>query len=244
MEHCKYLRPLRSRKSFSRNELFEAMSFAGSSFSEASLKAELQKLLKSAYIVRVGRNAYSIPVDGISKYQYEYSELAKNIAKIIEQQYPLISFGILEMVQLNEFMNHQLAHNVIILSIEGDLGDFVFDTLKESYPGKVLLEPTIDIFHKYWYGDMIVIRKLVTEAPKSQSCIWAAKLEKLLVDIVSDPLILNSISVSEYPNIYTDAFNKYIIDESCLFRYAKRRGSANAIMEIIENKTNIQLRTR
>lgn len=48
-------------------------------------------------------------------------------------------------------------------------------------------------------------------------------LEKLLVDVVADPLLLDSVSESEYPTIYEDAFSKYVVDESCLFQYAARR---------------------
>jgi hypothetical protein len=70
------------------------------------------------------------------------------------------------------------------------------------------------------------------------------RLEKLLVDVVADPLLLDSVSESEYPTIYEDAFSMYVVDESCLFRYAARRAVDKKIKKLIREKTNITLRTK
>ena len=165
---------------------------------------------------------------------------------------------------MNDFVNHLVAHNVIFLSVESDIMEFVFDTLKEKYPGKVLINPTADIYHQYWSDNMIVIVKLITEAPKGQEKSWHTmekselnvpissgrekswhtRLEKLLVDIMSEPLLLASISESEYPGVYMDAFARYYIDENCLFRYANRRKSAKKIKKLLHDKTDIILKTK
>lgn len=79
--------------------------------------------------------------------------------------------------------------------------DFVFDSLKEKYQGKVLINPTVDIYHQYWSDNMIVIIKLTTEAPKGKKESWHTRLEKILVDIMSEPLLIASISelsIQEY----------------------------------------------
>ena len=129
----------------------------------------------------------------------------------LEEQYPYLNFTIFEFVQMNDFVNHLVAHNVIFLSVESDIMEFVFDTLKEKYPGKVLINPTADIYHQYWSDNMIVIVKLITEAPKGQEKSWHTRLEKLLVDIMSEPLLLASISESEYPGVYMDALQDTIL---------------------------------
>jgi len=239
------LENLRDKKSFTRKELFDVLSDNGFLVSDASFRYKLQKFINSGYIVNVGHNAYCVVKENnIRQYRHDYSEQAKNIAVIISEKYPNIKFSIFELVQLNEFINHLLAHNVIFVSVESNFGDFVFDALKKIYPGRILIYPTPDTFHQYWYSDMIVIRKLVTEAPSNKKCPWSVRLEKILVDIIADPIITNSISASEYPGIYTDAFQKYVLNECCLFRYAKRRGVKSEILRLIENETNIKLRTR
>lgn len=239
-----FLNDLKEKACFSRKDLRNAMCRSGEAVSDALFKYRLQELLKNGEIIRVGRNAYCIPAASIYPYEYDYSDEAKKIAGKMQEHFPYLEFMIFELVQLNEFVNHQLAHNVIFVSVENELGDFVFDMLKESYPGKVLLNPTAEIYHQYWYDDMIVVERLVTEAPKDKRNIWASRIEKILVDIQTDEILLSALSKSEYPNIYEEAFQKYTIDESCLFRYAKRRGAEKKIMDFIRIKTNIRLRTR
>jgi len=239
-----YMKVLMNESCFDRKTLLNTMRNCGEQISDALFKVRLQDMLRSGDIIRVGRNAYCIPKENVYSYEYEYSDRAKEVAEKIRERYPYLEFTIFEMAQLNEFVNHQLAHNIIFVSVESELENFVFDTLKEEYPGKVLVNPTPDIYHQYWYGDMIVIEHLITEAPKDKDNVWASRLEKILVDIQTDPILLSSLSESEYPGIYEQCFEKYRIDESSLFRYAKRRGAEKKILEFIQTKTEVKLRTR
>lgn len=118
---------------------------------------------------------------------------------------------------------------------------------KGTISWKVLLNPTPELYHQYWYDDMIVIGKLVSEAPMGQTEKWHTRLEKLLVDLMTDSILLSSVSESEFKTIYEDAFSKYAIDERCMFRYAKRRAADKRIYKQpdkhqIENGVNITRR--
>lgn len=237
-----YLKLLENRTIFSRADLLETMEENNHEISEASFKLRLQKMLEKGVIVRVGRNKYCVAKDGFGVYSYEYSDEAREVAELLQEKFPYLDYTIMDYVQLNEFVNHQLAHNVIYVSVEEDLGDFVFDILKEKYPGKVLINPTPEIYHRYWYDGMIVIGKLVSEAPMGQKEKWNTRIEKLLVDVLTSPILLSSISEAERTNIYEEAFEKYAVDESCMFRYAKRRGAEKKIREFIKENTNVQLR--
>lgn len=229
---------------FTRKELLESFRMAGYMLSEASFYKKVEELVKSGQIIRVGRNVYSLPDDKRLTYEYKYSELAEEVAQEIVQQYPYVNFSIFEFVQLNDFVNHLIAHNVIFLSVEAEIMDFVFETLRDKYPGKVLINPTVEIYHQYWSDNMIVLGKLTTEAPKGQKASWHTRLEKMLVDIMAEPLLLASISRAEYPHIYEDAFDRYIVDENGLFRYASRRKVTKKIKELIRKETDIVLRTK
>lgn len=229
---------------FTRKELLESFRMAGYMLSEASFYKKVEELVKNGQIVRVGRNVYSLPDNKRLAYEYKYSELAEEVAREIAQQYPYVNFSIFEFVQLNDFVNHLIAHNVIFLSVEAEIMDFVFETLRDKYPGKVLINPTVEIYHQYWSDDMIVLGKLTTEAPKGQKASWHTRLEKMLVDIMAEPLLLASISRAEYPHIYEDAFDRYIVDENGLFRYASRRKVTKKIKELIRKETDIVLRTK
>lgn len=229
---------------FTRKELLESFRMAGYMLSEASFYKKVEELVKNGQIIRVGRNVYSLPDDKRLVYEYKYSELAEEVAQEIVQQYPYVNFSIFEFVQLNDFVNHLIAHNVIFLSVEAEIMDFVFETLRDKYPGKVLINPTVEIYHQYWSDNMIVLGKLTTEAPKGQKASWHTRLEKMLVDIMAEPLLHASISRAEYPHIYEDAFDRYIVDENGLFRYASRRKVTKKIKELIRKETDIVLRTK
>lgn len=239
-----YYEGLQDVTRFTRKELLESFRMAGYMLSEASFYKKIEELVKSGQIIRVGRNVYSLPDDKRLPYEYKYSELAEEVAREIAQQYPYVNFSIFEFVQLNDFVNHLIAHNVIFLSVEAEIMEFLFETLREKYPGKVLINPTVEIYHQYWSDNMIVLGKLTTEAPKGQKVSWHTRLEKLLVDIMAEPLLLASISQAEYPHIYEDAFDGYIIDENGLFRYASRRKVEKKIKELIRKETDIVLRTK
>ena len=238
-----HLTALAGMKSFSFGDFFMTNQDSGCPLGEEAMRKRLRGLVKSGEVVRVGRNAYCVSGNKMSSYRHEYSEEANTVAQALREAFPAVEFTIFELVQLNEFVNHQLAHNVLFLSVEDDIIDFVFDLLKEQFPGKVLLDPTPELYHQYWYDGMIVLNKLVTEAPRGIEEAWHTRLEKLLVDLVSDSLLQEVISKSEYPAILERTFSGYVIDESCLFRYAKRRGAEKQLKALIREKTNITLRT-
>ncbi len=242
MSKNEFLSLMDNRTCFGRYDLLDAMRTGGFTQSDATFKAIFQKLLNEGSIIRVGRNAYCVASPDVSTYSYVYTQLAVDVANSIKDNHPYLNFSIFEMVQMNEFVNHQIAHNIIFVPVESDIGDFVFDTLKGKYPGKVLINPTTEIFHRYWYDNMVVIERLITEAPMGNSEHWHTGLEKMLVDIVADQLIKESFSETEYPNIFKGAFERYAIDESRLFRYAKRRGAEKKIRAIITEQTDVQLR--
>ena len=237
------IQALAEKKSFSRQEFFQVFRENGFKAGEESLKKRLQKMLNAGAIMRVGRNAYCVPEKGMSQYEYQYSNISNDVARIIKETYPYLEFLIFELFQLNEFVNHQLAHNIIFVSVESAIMDFIFDTLKESYPGKVLVNPTPEVFHQYWVDNMIVVTKIITESPKGYKHNWHTRIEGILVDLMSAPLLQESISKSEYAAVFEDAFTRYVVDESCLFRYAKRRAADKKIKRFIKEKTKIILRT-
>lgn len=238
-----YINDLKTMEPFSRSDLFQAMCRNGAQISDAAFKRKLQAYLEAGTIMRVGRNMYCIPQKKISVYEHRYSATAQEVADLVAEKHPFLNFSIFELVQLNDFVNHQLAHNIIFASVEADIIDFVFDTLKERYPGRILINPTKALYQQYWRDGMIVLEKLVSEAPMGKPVKWHTRIEKMLVDIMADKLILDTVSQSEYPGIYMNAFERYVIDESCMFRYAKRRGAESNIRSFIRDKTDIVLRT-
>ena len=243
MIDASYVNDLQDKETFSKVEALKSFRNGGFPLSDASFEKKFTSFLKNGEIIRVAKGVYSLPKKAVCPYKYEYSDFAKELASYLIEQYPLIDFSIAELIQLNEFANHLIGHNTIFLSVDADSEDFVFEALKNRYFGRVLCRPSLGTYDKYKCDDVIVVNKLVTESPRVRDAHWQTRLEKLLFDLVADPLLSKSISQSEYPEIYDNAFFSCPVDESSLFRYAKRRGVYEEVLKIIKEETNIILKT-
>ncbi|MCD7752174.1 MAG: hypothetical protein LUI10_10630 [Lachnospiraceae bacterium] len=240
MDDC--LKELDKKTVFKKEELFEAAQRCGMISHVSTMEKYLSRLLANGDVARIGRNAYCIR-EGLQVYHYLYSDTSIHIADILFHEFYDLDFRIMELYQLNRFVNHQIAHNVIFVSVEKELCSDVFEWLKNEYEGKILIRPTEDDFYYYRSDDMIIVKNLVTESPKGSEARWHTELEKLLVDIFAEKLVKSMLGESEYPQIFETAFQNYVIDESRMFRYADRRKISGKIKKFLEEETNVKLRT-
>ena len=230
---------------FNKKTFREAVHFIYPDCSEASINWMLVTLRKQGSLASAGTGKYyRITQDMPAKKQYSYphSEEYLELEKDITESYPLVNFQIWELIQMNDFVNHQVAKNVIVVEVEAMLVDTVYELLHEKYP-YAMIQPTADTFYKQRAPEAdIVVQKLLTEAP-SPDANHSCSIEKLLVDLLSKKLSGNLIERSEYPRIYEDIFHKYLIDETRMFRYAKRRHLYESLISFINTQTDIKLMT-
>ena len=224
---------------FARSDLQVVMEECGYQTSKSITNHMITRLLAAGDIARVGRNRYCV-ADSLKTYHFPHSEFAVSVADEITGAHPYLDFRIFELVQLNEFVNHQIAHNIVFVSVEGELEEDVFNTLWERHKGSVLLKPDADELFRYLNEDMVVIVKLPTESPKGIDVFWDTRLEKMLVDIAVDKLLRKVVYSGEYPAIYQDVFNKYAIDKNVMFRYARRRGALVKYREFLVNEAGLK----
>lgn len=228
-----------------RYAIIKAARIINPDFSEKSIYWLLDQMMDSGLLVRVGRNKYSIKKDGrISKqYQYQYSDKMQKIISALEDEFPLINFQAWESIQFNYFVNHQIAHNTLFVEVENQLEISVYEFLRDRFDGNVLLKPDINIYNLYASDETIVVLNLVTETPTDKNNKHGVLLEKLLVDMMTNKLITMFVSRSEYTYVFENAFYMYCIDESKMFRYAKRRNADKRIIEFIMKNTKVNLIT-
>ena len=224
---------------FARSDLQIVMEECGYKTSDGIMNHMITKLLAAGDIARVGRNRYCV-ADSLKTYHFPHSEFAVSVAYEITQAHPYLDFRIFELSQLNEFVNHQIAHNIVFVSVEGELEEDVFNTLWEGHKGSVLLKPDANELFRYLNEDMVVIVKLPTETPKGTDAFWDTRLEKILVDIAVDKLLRKVVSSSEYLAIYQGAFDKYAIDKNMMFRYARRRGAIEKYKEFLVKEAGLK----
>ena len=219
---------------FDKNQLREVVHNKNSCYSESSINWLIKEMKKDGQIASAGYGRYMrLPRhDGRRHYSYSHSRTYREIEQLITERYPLIDFQMWELAQFNEFINQQIASDVIVVEVEKMQEDAVFDTLRAKH-ACVLLSPDIDTFHRYRSNDTtIIVNRLISEAPKPIEG-HSSPLEKLIVDIFSSKFTGRLIARSEYANILEDSFEKYIINESKFFRYARRRNIEGKIKEFI-----------
>ncbi len=223
---------------FDRKDILEAVLSESMDFKESSMRNFMEKLLNDKFIIRVGRNRYVLN-DNKTDYKGKFSEDAEVLIRDIKEQYPYINFQIWELNWLNEFLNHLLAHNRIFLDVENDGCEFVYSSLREKYNKGLLLRPTEKELDYYSDDGGIIIDRLVSESPKGYEN--GSPLEKIIVDLFANKTVSSMVSKGDYSEMLERMFSKYVIDQSKLFRYARRRNKDRIIYDYIKNNTAIDL---
>ena len=224
---------------FDRADIQAVMEECGYRTSESIVNHMIKRMLDAGDIARIGRNRYCLSAS-LRAYHFPHPEFTTAVADEIIDAHPYLDFRIFDLIQLNEFVNHQIAHNIVFVSVEGDLEVDVFNTLWEKHRGSVLLKPDVTELYRYMTEDMVVIVKLPTESPKGMTVFWDTRIEKMLVDIAVDKLIGKVVYSGEYPAIYQEAFRRYAIDRNTMFRYARRRGALEKYKEFLVNEAGLK----
>ena len=219
---------IKETQTFSRREYAEEMhSIYG--LGEQQSKYDIQTRLDRGEIIRVGWNQYTAAA-GKECYRHDYSDASRETAGKIMDTYPDAKFQIFEMIQLNQFVNHLIAHNTIIVSVENELIDYVFDTLNKEYPGRVMLKPSPEMYYRYYQDDEIIVRRLPSEAPRGFTEAWQSRIEKIIVDVLVDKFLGRIVPEGEKAAIVDGAYRCYLIDEATMIRYAKRKGAEKKLV--------------
>lgn len=229
---------------FKKSQFREVIHVLNPKYAESSVNWLLDKLKKENRIISVGRGKYERVPEETKKrpYTYIHSREYQDIEKEIIVKYPLVEFQMWELIQFNEFVNHQISKNLIVVEVENMLEETVFDMLHGEY-SYVLYSPQTEYYYRHkGEENTVVVLKLISEAPKPREG-HSSPLEKLLVDLFVNKFTGHLIEKSEYPAIMEDAFHKYYLDETKMFRYARRRNAETRMKEFIRQETGIQLKT-
>jgi hypothetical protein len=241
---CEILLKKINNEVFDRQDIYNAAISIKKDFRETLMRNLMEELLKNGYISRVARNQYVKGSGDLGKKEYAgvYSENALNVLEQVGEAYPYLNYQVWELNWLNEFANHLLARNVICLEVENDGCEFVYSTLSASYSGRMLLKPSEKELEYYSVDDGIIINRLVSESPSRKENAHQPALEKIIVDLFANKMLVSMISKGDYGDILERMFSKYKIDQKKMFRYARRRNKADEIAEYIRENTSIQLR--
>lgn len=246
MDYQKIANSLPYNQCFSKIEIVNsARDICNEAIKESCSSWLVNQMIQLGFLIKAGRNQY-VRVEksqNLRDYEYQPSEYMNDIVSLLTENFPLLKFQAWEAFQFNYFVNHQLAHNTVFIEVESMLENSVFEFLQDKYAGNVLLKPGRDTFQIYARDNTIVVTNMISETPVNKKSKYLITMEKFLIDMMCNKLIELLVEKSEFPMIYEEVFAHYKIDESKMFRYARRRNMEDRMKEYLKRNTQVKLRT-
>jgi hypothetical protein len=172
----------------------------------------------------------------------ELTSPLKSLYHDIQRQFPYIHICMWSTSVFNEFMLHQPGRYYLLIEVDKDVTQSVFNFLSEKKKN-IFLKPTADVLSLYASREKnaVIIKPLVSEAPvQLQQDVFTASLEKMLVDIFCDEVLFAAQQGSEMKTIFRNAFNNYTINENKMLRYAGRRRKKEAFLIYLNKISNLR----
>lgn len=156
------------------------------------------------------------------------------VSAAIKSKFPFTQYCIWDSSFLKEFSQHIFKSNFMLVDVERDAEESVYQLLREQFK-EVFLMPGKEMLGDF-FSDLkrpIIVRTLVSEAPyKIFRNIPVASLEKIIVDIFSDEEFVY-LQSNELALMIKAAFERYTISESKLVRYADRKRKKKMLLDFL-----------
>jgi len=186
---------------------------------------------------RISRGIYSL--SSIDKTYYSGADISllRPLLHLVKAQLPYLSICVWRTNWLNAFMQHQPGKFMTILEVEKDGIEAVFHLLRDEKL-HVFMNPTENILNYYVNHQSpknpIILTRLISEAPvQVKDGVTIPTIEKILVDLLSDPVLYATFQGKELKRIYKSAFDRYQVNEAKVTRYASRRGKKTEIIKLL-----------
>jgi hypothetical protein len=230
----------KDREFFTREDLFEFYRHFEPDLKEGTFGWRIYDLKDKNIIRPLKRGHYVFSYK--PRYKPEISPELIKLAKPIAAKFGDAKQCIWETDWLNEFSQHQASRRIILFEIEKDFMESLYYELKDSSRNELYLNPddkAID-FYIAESNYPVIIKKLITRSPiagrtEKRVKFYTPLLEKILVDLFAEEKLFYYLQGSELMHIYENAINKYAINFTKLFSYAKRRDREQDIRQFITN---------
>ncbi len=204
----------------------------------------IYKLVQLGIIKRIGRGKFVLGDQ--TTYVPDIPTKLKNLNNKLKKKVPYLNTCYWTTAVYNEFMLHQPGNFFLIVEVDKDAVESVFYLLKElKY--SVFLDPTKEILNTYMgqEKETWIVKPLVTEAPiQKVSNLYTTTIEKMLVDMFCDTVILDAQQGPEKDRIFKGAFEKYLVHENKMLRYADRRRKKKQLIQYLNGISKFRQQNR
>lgn len=226
---------------FSYHELLRFYQNYEININENTARVRLFRLKQSGIITKVKNDAYMIA--NKQNFELKPNKYIQKLYKDIKNQYPYANLAIWETKWLTDHMVHQPVMNLIIVEVDKDASNSVFNYLKENAKYDVYLNPGKKEVENYISNNKnsIIVKNLIFKSPTDDSeGVSYPRAEKILVDLFMDKDLYLTYQGKELKNIYKSFFEKYNMNLTTLLGYAERRRIKEKIEKFL-NETNVKL---
>lgn len=230
----------KGKDSFSRKELFDLYRQFEPDLKNSTFRWRISQLKEKKVITQISQDKFSLSYKPVFKPKIEDYE--KKIYLRLEKQFPGLKQCIWSTKAINEFMLHLPGKSIIVLQVEKDGIEPVFDFLKSQNFGKVYIQPEEKEIERYIFETekSIALQQLTSRAPLQKfSKVYTITIEKMIVDLFSDKNLFSVFQGSELAHIINNAYQRYSINFTTLFHYAGRRRKEKDLRHFLLEKTDI-----
>lgn len=214
------------------NELIGFLQSIYPHITRSTIYWRLYELKNKGIIKQMGRGVYTL--NRKPDYAPELPLSLKQLHRIVQKNFPFVTFCVWDSHWFNEFMVHQAFKRFYVIEVEKDVSESVFYRLSEKNRN-VFLNPKKEVYDKYIlsYDEAIIIVSMISESPLIEVKKYnVPSLEKLMVDcLVGDELFATQQNDLDY--IIQTAFERYNVNPGKIKRYANRRNIRDKVENIL-----------
>ena len=230
----------KGKVSFSRDSLLSFYQQYDPDLNDSTFRWRLYYLKAKKIITPISQDLFTLAYK--PDYKPEPGDFERRIFIRIEKQFTGLKQCIWSTQAITEFMLHIPGKYITILQVEKDALEPVFEFLKDQNLGKVYIQPEEKEIERYIFEteQSIILQSLISKAPiQKVGKITTVTIEKMIVDLFSDKNLLIAFQGSELVHIINNAYQRYSINFTTLFHYARRRGKEVDIKRFLLERTDI-----
>jgi len=220
-------------------------------YSESDLFWGVYDLKRKNVIKSVDENTYKLVDDSLRLFEPILSDKLLKINQLIHNFQLSGNYCIWSSEWLNDLMIHQVMRTFVLIEVERDAAEFLFNYLRDHLDADVFLylnKADKVLLDRYVFEAKmpVVVTKIITKSPikkikQDKREVYIPKLEKILVDLFYDDDLFIAYRGSEQERIFEEAINRYQISFETMFSYAKRRKQEKHIKKYLYNNFKNEL---
>ena len=179
----------------------------------------------------LGNLGYGFYVENPNNIKFESDEVMSQINSLLDDFPFAPKRMVFSSISLNFCINQLISTTTYVVEVEKEYLQTVFELLKESSKGVVLLKPSRESKINYWKPGAIYVTELFKRSPVNEDGTIA--IEKLIVDLLFDEEIYSLYSGKDIDSAIEVLCSGYTINYKTLFSYATRRNRKAKLLERI-----------